>query len=435
MSKPVIAAAYVIDATGVGVRWDQPVGDSALTAGRYSLNGLSISTISRLGSDGSAVRLEVEAIAPGAAPSLSVSGVVSVGGETCDPATVAVEPAPGPLAWRETFNERGSGDSWGLVTDEGGVWFAYLGKVNATHAAGGVASVSGVICRGPSRDFVESGYSVALCIGDVRLEIGDATGYTVPPGETDARSRSGWLRLRRGNPMSEDVTTLREGPLVQSSAWAHLKLAIADDGTISVYENAGAALPNPAAGAITVSNPWSAVATGRALDARAADAAYYFRVQRDGADAYATSGRFYSSAGQLFHAATELPVLDDAGQAITFAPGAAVTIGTDGTITADGSAVARIDTYAESGSAWVVTGQPLTIGETWTRSPVAAHPAGEAGNLSTPTWTAITGMAPVASDPLVDGAPVGVRYSLGRDADGQMITGRRAWASYCVVTP
>lgn len=74
--------------------------------------------------------------------------------------------------------------------------------------------------------------------------------------------------------------------------------------------------------------------TGRALDAMAVDKAWFAVQGLDGTEAYTRSGAFeVSSTGQLL-SNTGLPVLSDGGAPIDLPPGAEVTLGSDGTITA-----------------------------------------------------------------------------------------------------
>lgn len=74
--------------------------------------------------------------------------------------------------------------------------------------------------------------------------------------------------------------------------------------------------------------------TGRNLDAMAAGNAWFAVQGLDGTEAYTRAGTFeISAAGQLL-TPTGLPVLSDGGAPIDVPPGAEVTMGSDGTITA-----------------------------------------------------------------------------------------------------
>lgn len=74
--------------------------------------------------------------------------------------------------------------------------------------------------------------------------------------------------------------------------------------------------------------------TGRNLDAMAAGNAWFAVQGLDGTEAYTRAGNFEVSAtGQLL-TPTGLPVLSDGGAPIDVPPGAEVTLGSDGTITA-----------------------------------------------------------------------------------------------------
>lgn len=74
--------------------------------------------------------------------------------------------------------------------------------------------------------------------------------------------------------------------------------------------------------------------TGRNLDAMAAGNAWFSVQGLDGTEAYTRSGAFeVSSTGQLM-TSTGLPVLSDGGAPIDVPPGAEVSLGSDGTITA-----------------------------------------------------------------------------------------------------
>ena len=74
--------------------------------------------------------------------------------------------------------------------------------------------------------------------------------------------------------------------------------------------------------------------TGRSLDAMAVGNAWFAVQGLDGTEAYTRNGGFEVSAtGQLL-TSTGLPVLSDGGAPIDIPPGAEVTLGSDGTITA-----------------------------------------------------------------------------------------------------
>jgi len=74
--------------------------------------------------------------------------------------------------------------------------------------------------------------------------------------------------------------------------------------------------------------------TGRNLDAMATGNAWFAVQGLDGTEAYTRSGAFeVSSTGQLI-TGTGLPVLSDGGSPIDLPPGADVSLGSDGTITA-----------------------------------------------------------------------------------------------------
>ncbi len=97
--------------------------------------------------------------------------------------------------------------------------------------------------------------------------------------------------------------------------------------------------------------------TGRSLDAMAMGSAWFGVQGLDGTEAYTRAGVFeVSDAGQLL-TPTGLPVLSDGGAPIDIPPGAEITLGSDGTITAK------------------TTGQPATqIGRLKLASPTADDP-------------------------------------------------------------
>ena len=74
--------------------------------------------------------------------------------------------------------------------------------------------------------------------------------------------------------------------------------------------------------------------TGRSLDAMAMGNAWFAVQAADGTEAYTRAGSFeVSAAGQLL-TSTGLPVLSDGGAPIDIPPGAEVSLGSDGTVTA-----------------------------------------------------------------------------------------------------
>ena len=74
--------------------------------------------------------------------------------------------------------------------------------------------------------------------------------------------------------------------------------------------------------------------TGRSLDAMAMGNAWFGVQGLDGTEAYTRAGTFeVSNTGQLL-TPTGLPVLSDSGAPIDIPPGAEITLGSDGTITA-----------------------------------------------------------------------------------------------------
>ena len=97
--------------------------------------------------------------------------------------------------------------------------------------------------------------------------------------------------------------------------------------------------------------------TGRSLDAMAMGSAWFGVQGLDGTEAYTRAGVFeVSDTGQLL-TPTGLPVLSDGGAPIDIPPGAEITLGADGTITAK------------------TTGQPATqIGRLKLASPTADDP-------------------------------------------------------------
>ena len=83
-----------------------------------------------------------------------------------------------------------------------------------------------------------------------------------------------------------------------------------------------------------MSTPGPVQRTGRNLDAMAVGNAWFAVQGLDGTEAYTRAGTFEVSAtGQLL-TPTGLPVLSDGGAPIDVPPGAEVTLGSDGTVTA-----------------------------------------------------------------------------------------------------
>ena len=80
--------------------------------------------------------------------------------------------------------------------------------------------------------------------------------------------------------------------------------------------------------------PGSVQRTGRNLDAMAAGSAWFAVQGLDGTEAYTRSGAFEVNATGQMLTGTGLPVLSDGGSPIDVPPGAEVSIGSDGTITA-----------------------------------------------------------------------------------------------------
>ena len=83
-----------------------------------------------------------------------------------------------------------------------------------------------------------------------------------------------------------------------------------------------------------VQTPGPVQRTGRNLDAMATGNAWFAVQGLDGTEAYTRAGSFQATqAGQLV-TSTGLPVLSDGGAPIDVPPGAGITLGADGTITA-----------------------------------------------------------------------------------------------------
>ena len=83
-----------------------------------------------------------------------------------------------------------------------------------------------------------------------------------------------------------------------------------------------------------VETPGPVQRTGRNLDAMAAGNAWFAVQGLDGTEAYTRAGNFeVSSTGQMV-TPTGLPVLSDGGAPIDVPPGAEVSLGSDGTVTA-----------------------------------------------------------------------------------------------------
>lgn len=80
--------------------------------------------------------------------------------------------------------------------------------------------------------------------------------------------------------------------------------------------------------------PGSVERTGRNLDAMAAGSAWFAVQGLDGTEAYTRSGAFEVNATGQMVTSTGLPVLSDGGAPIDVPPGAEVSLGSDGTITA-----------------------------------------------------------------------------------------------------
>jgi len=80
--------------------------------------------------------------------------------------------------------------------------------------------------------------------------------------------------------------------------------------------------------------PGSVERTGRNLDAMAAGSAWFAVQGLDGIEAYTRSGAFEVNATGQMVTGTGLPVLSDGGAPIDVPPGAEVSLGSDGTITA-----------------------------------------------------------------------------------------------------
>ena len=74
--------------------------------------------------------------------------------------------------------------------------------------------------------------------------------------------------------------------------------------------------------------------TGRNLDAMAIGSAWFAVQGLDGTEAYTRAGTFEVSAARQLLTPTGLPVLSDGGAPIDVPPGAEVSLGSDGTVTA-----------------------------------------------------------------------------------------------------
>ena len=83
-----------------------------------------------------------------------------------------------------------------------------------------------------------------------------------------------------------------------------------------------------------LATPGAAQTTGRSLDAMAMGNAWFAVQGLDGTEAYTRAGSFEVSPNGQLMTTTGLPVLSDGGAPIEVPPGAAVSLGADGTITA-----------------------------------------------------------------------------------------------------
>ncbi|MFT4241274.1 MAG: flagellar basal-body rod protein FlgF [Acidovorax sp.] len=82
------------------------------------------------------------------------------------------------------------------------------------------------------------------------------------------------------------------------------------------------------------STPGPVQRTGRSLDAMAVGNAWFAVQGLDGTEAYTRSGSFEVTQDGQLQTTTGLPVLSDGGAPITVPPGAEVTLGSDGTLSA-----------------------------------------------------------------------------------------------------